>query len=378
MTVLREKGVLVGDWQEVVAAVRREDFLPAVIETPERVVSRAQEPEAWLAAVYEDQSLVTQVNDGRQAAERAGAYRLPTSSSSMPSLMLEMLGLLDVRDRHRVLELGAGTGYHAAWLACRVGGERVTSVEKDPGLAAQAAKNVAAAGFTPQVVCGDGDAGWPLAAPYDRVIATYAVPAVPYAWVEQSVMPGGRIVAPWGGSFFPHSFVTLDVVAGAGGGPVARGRFSGYPAFMRSRNRRPERGYLADFLHHRGEEDESRTRLSPRELCADADALFWVGLGLTDAWYLLVDAADGSGEATLWVLADDRTSWAAVEYAPEQEAYAVGQFGPRRLWDEVEEAHREWGRLGRPGRDRAGLSVTSGGEYVWLDSPARVVRIAPR
>lgn len=248
-------------------------------------------------------------------------------------------------------------------------------MEVDPGLAELAAKNVAAAGFAPQVVCGDGDLGWPLSAPYERVIATYAVRHVPYTWVEQSVLPGGRIVAPWGGSFFPHSFVTLDVVEGPGCGPVARGRFSGCPAFMRNRNGRPGRGYLADFLHHRGEEDESRTVIDVRELCVDGDALFWVGLGLRDAWYLLAEAADGSDEATLWLLADDRSSWASVDHVPGETSYVVGQYGPRRLWDEVEGAYREWGRLGRPGRDRAGLSVTSGGEYVWLDSPARVVRI---
>jgi hypothetical protein len=209
------------------------------------------------------------------------------------------------------------------------------------------------------------------------VVATYAVPSVPYAWVEQSVAPDGRIVTPWGGSFFPYSFVTLEVRRRGADAPVAQGRFSGFPAFMRSRNSRPARGFLTDFLHHRGEEQTGSTRLCPRRLAGDADALFWVGLELPDAWYLLAEAEDGSGEATLWVLADDRSSWAAVDFVPDRETYEVGQYGPRRLWDEVEKAHRAWARLGRPGRDRAGLSATRTEECVWLDTPAKVVRTRP-
>jgi protein-L-isoaspartate O-methyltransferase len=374
--VLHNQGALEGSWREVVAAVPRAAFLPEVIETRSGIVSRRDDPDAWLAAAYDDQALITQVNDGREAGE--GAYRLPTSSSSAPSLMLQMLKLLDVRDGHHVLELGTGTGYHAAWLAARLGDDRVTSVEVDPVLAESAAKNLAAAGFRARVVCGDGDAGGDANTPYDRVVATYAVPSVPYAWVEQSVAPGGRIVTPWGGSFFPYSFVTLDVRSARDRAPVAQGRFSGFPAFMRSRNSRPARGFLADFLHHRGEEESTGTQLCPRRLAGDADALFWVGLELSDAWYLLVEAEDGGGEATLWVLADDRSSWAAVDFVPDRETYEVGQYGPRRLWDEVEAAHRAWARLGSPGRDRAGLSVTGEAECVWLDSPAKVVRSRPR
>ena len=373
--ILADKGALHGSWREVIASVPRAAFLPEVIETPSGTVSRREEPVAWLAAVYDDLPLITQVNDGRETGE--GAYRLPTSSSSAPSLMLQMLGLLDVRDGHHVLELGTGTGYHAAWLACRLGDDRVTSVEVDPTLAEAATKNLAAAGFRAGVVCGDGDAGWADGTPYDRVVATYAVPSVPYAWVEQSVTSGGRIVTPWGGSFFPYSFATLEVRRRRADPPVAHGRFSGFPAFMRSRNSRPARGFLADFLHHRGEEETTGTQLCPRRLAGDADALFWVGLELSDAWYLLVEAEDDSGEATLWVLADDRSSWAAVDFVPDRETCEVGQYGPRRLWDEVEAAHRSWARLGSPGRNRAGLSVTGEAECVWLDTPAKVVRTRP-
>jgi hypothetical protein len=48
----------------------------------------------------------------------------------------------------------------------------------------------------------------------------------------------------------------------------------------------------------------------------------------------------------------------------------VAEAGPRRLWEEVERAHAEWCELGRPARDRFGLTVTGGSQTVWLDDVA--------
>ncbi|WP_455410031.1 hypothetical protein [Streptomyces hiroshimensis] len=139
------------------------------------------------------------------------------------------------------------------------------------------------------VICGDAEKGHADGAPYDRWLATFTVPEIPYVWVEQT--PAGRIVAPWG-SYHSYSFAVLDVRDG-----VAEGRFSGYPAFMRSRTNRPPRGYLSDFLHHQDEADRSTTTLSPRDLAAEYEAKFFIGLGLRDAWSLMAEANDGSDEA---------------------------------------------------------------------------------
>lgn len=142
-----------------------------------------------------------------------------------------------------------------------------------------------------------------------------------------------------------------------------------YPAFTRSRNPRPARGFLDDFLHHREAAEATTTGLSPLRFAQDPDALFYAGLALPDAWHLAVLADDGSGEMTLWILADDRASWASADYTPDGRGYAVTQYGPRRLWDEAEAAYRTWEALGSPTRDRAGLSVTAHGQQVWLDTP---------
>ncbi|MFD5982991.1 protein-L-isoaspartate O-methyltransferase [Streptomyces cyaneofuscatus] len=363
LEILREKGTPLGPWGDAVASVPRELFLPDEIEVGDELVSRAASPARWLEAAYSDVSVTTQVNDGRPTGP--DEYRLPMSSSSQPSVMLEMLSLLDVRATDRILELGSGTGLNAAWLAHRVGSHRVVSVEIDPVLAERAAKNTLAAGLSPCIVQGDGEQGRPDGAPYQRVIATYAVTAIPYAWVEQAEAPRGRIVAPWGGSFFPYSFAVLDVRDGG----RAEGRFTGYPAFMRSRTLRPARGFLDGFLHHREAADATTTGISPLRLAQDPDALFCTGLALPDAWHLPVPADDGSGEMTLWILADDQASWASVDHTPDGREYAVAQYGPRSLWDEAEAAYRTWVALGRPPRDRAGLSVTADGQQVWLDTP---------
>ncbi|WP_455355919.1 hypothetical protein [Streptomyces sp. SYSU K217416] len=67
-----------------------------------------------------------------------------------------------------------------------------------------------------------------------------------------------------------------------------------------------------------------------------------------------------------------RVSWASVDYDGQQtDHFRVRQYGPRRLWDQVETAHRDWEDLGRPGVGRHGLTVTANGTATaWLDTPA--------
>lgn len=113
------------------------------------------------------------------------------------------------------------------------------------------------------------------------------------------------------------------------------------------------------------------------DVAGDADALFYIGLDLPDAWYLPVDAEDDTGERTLWILADDRKSWAAADYVPGEGAFLIGQFGPRSPWDEVEGSYEVWTSRGRPSRDRAGLTITKAGQRVWLDTPDNVIGRLP-
>jgi protein-L-isoaspartate(D-aspartate) O-methyltransferase len=144
-------------------------------------------PDVAIEDAYRDDAIVTRRDD----------HGVPISSSSQPTIMAMMLDQLGVAPGHRVLEIGAGTGYNAAWLAHLVGPDgAVVSIDIDQAIVDGATEHLAAAGY-PQVtvLCGDGADGYAPAAPYDRIIATVGVWDLAPAWLEQ-LAPGGRIVVP--------------------------------------------------------------------------------------------------------------------------------------------------------------------------------------
>jgi protein-L-isoaspartate(D-aspartate) O-methyltransferase len=115
---------------------------------------------------------------------------------SQPLVVALMTQALDLGDRHKVLEIGTGSGYQAAVLArlCR----RVFTMERHRALLAEAEKRFAAlrlANITTRF--GDGSKGWPEQAPFDRIIVTAAAPDVPGHLLE-SLGPDGILVAPVG------------------------------------------------------------------------------------------------------------------------------------------------------------------------------------
>lgn len=119
------------------------------------------------------------------------------SAASQPKIVAMMLEQLQIQPGHRILELGAGTGYNAALMATITGetGHAIT-IDVDDDLVYSARKHLAAVGITNvTVVLADGALGHPDAAPFDRVIATVGAFEVPTAWLEQ-LAPGGRLVVP--------------------------------------------------------------------------------------------------------------------------------------------------------------------------------------
>lgn len=90
--------------------------------------------------------MVTQVDDGAASAAVVTDVDY-TSSTSMPSVVAEMLAALRVEPGMSVLEIGTGTGWNAALLAHRLGGANLTSVEIDPDIAGQARTALADAGY---------------------------------------------------------------------------------------------------------------------------------------------------------------------------------------------------------------------------------------
>ncbi|HKH31813.1 MAG TPA: protein-L-isoaspartate(D-aspartate) O-methyltransferase [Gaiellaceae bacterium] len=116
---------------------------------------------------------------------------------SQPYIVAKMSELLSLGGDERVLDVGTGSGYHAAVLA-ELAGDVVT-IERVPALAERARAALAAAGYDDvDVRVGDGTLGVPDRAPYDAIAVAAAAPVLPESLYEQLKL-GGRIVVPVGG-----------------------------------------------------------------------------------------------------------------------------------------------------------------------------------
>jgi protein-L-isoaspartate(D-aspartate) O-methyltransferase len=116
---------------------------------------------------------------------------------SQPLVVARMCELLDLRGDELVLDVGTGSGWHAAVLSRLCA--RVVSIEVHADLSRAAGAALAACGIdNVELVIGDGSCGVPARAPFDAInVAAAAGDAIPHALLEQ-LGPGGRLVAPVG------------------------------------------------------------------------------------------------------------------------------------------------------------------------------------
>jgi protein-L-isoaspartate(D-aspartate) O-methyltransferase len=127
---------------------------------------------------------------------------------SQPYIVAYMTEVLDVRDSHRVLEIGTGSAYQAAVLG-RLARE-VWTVEIVPELAAAATGQLRNLGLiNVHVRLGDGYSGWPEQAPFDRIMVTAAPDEIPGPLVEQLAV-GGRLVIPVGSQGGPQWMTVVE------------------------------------------------------------------------------------------------------------------------------------------------------------------------
>jgi len=133
----------------------------------------------------------------------------------MVSIMDEAL---ELEVGHKVLEIGAGSGWHASTIAEIVAPTdtpkekwgHVYTMEIIPELAELARKNVEKAGYGDRItiICGDGSMGYSEKAPYDRILITAAAPDIPKPLIEQ-LKSGGILVIPVGGIQFYQTLVRV-------------------------------------------------------------------------------------------------------------------------------------------------------------------------
>ena len=353
-------------WREALCAVPRHELVPDILRRdPDGSWHRLdtttdQGRREWLNQVYSNTALLTAMADRSES-------RSLRSSSSMPGLMTRMLEALDVHDGHRVLEIGTGTGYNAALLAYRLGSANVFSIDIEHDLVDLARQRLARIGYHPVLVAADGAAGLAEHAPFDRIIATCAVPAVPWAWVEQT-RPGGVILTDLKTAQGAGSLVRLTRYPDRAEGHFDRT----YAAFMSLRHHPADQA--PDRPRPRRQRDceveQGTTRLNPRtpweSLVVWFLATFTLGADVT----LGYGRPDQDWKPTVTSITTGDGSWAEVTLADDHGVHQVIEGGPRRVWRIVEDAHALWTEVGQPGWDRFGLTVTQERQRVWLDTPA--------
>ncbi len=146
----------------------------------ERVPREAFVPELFLDQAYENRALP--IGHGQ--------------TLSQPEIVAVMTQALAVGPRHKVLEIGTGSGYQTAVLARLA--RRVYTIERHRALLVEAERRLAALRLMNVTArAGDGSRGWPEQAPFDRIIVTAAAREMPYALIGQ-LKEGGILVAPVG------------------------------------------------------------------------------------------------------------------------------------------------------------------------------------
>jgi protein-L-isoaspartate(D-aspartate) O-methyltransferase len=114
---------------------------------------------------------------------------------------------LDLHPQHKLFELGTGSGYQAAVASLLV--QEVYTVEILPSLAQRARSLLTKLGYeNVSVRAGNGWAGWPDAAPFDRIIVTAAAAELPQQLLDQ-LRPGGKLIMPLGAEHAVQNLVLV-------------------------------------------------------------------------------------------------------------------------------------------------------------------------
>lgn len=301
------------------------------------------------AKTYADETLVTRVGashaDHAQPDDRL--HGLPTSSSTLPGLIVRMLHLLGPEPGQLTLDVGTGSGYSAALLGHRLGDDSVTSIDVDPYLVQVARERLASFRRTPQIEVADAIGSLPDAE-YDRIMATVSVRPVPPSWLD-SLRPGGRIVTTIIGT-------SLLISADMDNDGIARGRIQSDPAsFMRTRQGADYPARLDELYatgrDQPGEHVRNLARTIP-DLWADWSLRCLYELDSPDIENRSATLDDGS--QVVWLLSPEG-SWARAEQA----SGTVHQAGSRRLWDDLERVQRQWDDAGRFPLDQMSVELSS-------------------
>ena len=334
----------VSRWRPVIAAIPRHLFVPrwwswsaASCGFGSDVWELHDGPaddEGWFRTVYSDRSLVTQVGPlhADHAAPGDRPVGMPTSSATLPRLIVQMLRHAQLYNGADVLDVGTGSGYGCAVLAYRLGATHVTSVDVDRYLTDAAAERLERIGLRPQsLTC---DATGLLPGSYDRIVSTVAVRPIPASWLA-ALRPGGRLVTTIAGTAL---IVTADKTGD--GGAIGRTEWD-RAGFMHTRAGPDYPPGLRDFFVAVREADGDEVSVGRYPVVNVVEAWeLWSMLGVVAPGIEHHYHQDDCGRRTAWMLHPDG-SWARAT-GMDGDAPTVHQSGPRRLWDTLDDLRHSW------------------------------------
>jgi hypothetical protein len=252
----------------------------------------------------------------------------------------------------------------------------VFTVDVEPDLVEQARGRLAELGYHPTLVAADGAGGLPEHAPFDRIIVTCSVPAIPWAWIEQTRL-GGVILTDIKIGLAAGNLVRLTRVADN----RAEGMFdAGQAAFMHLRH---TPGTAGRIPYARAAEDipitQSATTVDPRTPWSNPVVWFLAALRIGGHYRLGYTGGDPQRGPDAVSLTVPDGSRAEITIVPGEDGrHTVRETGPMRLWAHVEHAHQQWEQAGRPGWPRLGLTVTPDAQTIHVDEPGNTLAVLAR
>ncbi|MER7477481.1 methyltransferase domain-containing protein [Streptomyces sp. NPDC126510] len=325
-------------WHRPVLATPRHEFVPRWFTAGPEGWTPKDGPSyeaAWARAAYANQTLVTKVGPvhADHAADDQAVTGRPTSSSTLPGLVVSMLSHGQLHPAHELLDVATGSGYSAALACAYLGDHQVTTVDVDPYLVEAASERLDSVGYNPKMLVQDATAALP--GEYDRIVSMVSVPSVPASWLR-ALRPGGRLVTTLAGTGL---ILTAD--KSDDGGAVGRIEWD-RGAFMATRTGDDYPPQLDDlFAQARDEEGEEVTD-SPYPVLNVMQAWeVWSMLSVTAPGIEHRTGTDNDGNPTAWMLHPDG-SWARAETKPISRTATVHQGGPRRLYDILDGIRWRW------------------------------------
>ncbi|MGX2995456.1 methyltransferase domain-containing protein [Streptomyces sp. JNUCC 64] len=319
-------------WRTAVQNTPRHEFVPRwwwAEKDGGLLADGPTDPVLWHRVAYSDTTVTTRLGalHADHATPDARPAWSPTSSSTLPSLVVQMLRHTRIGDGMDVLDVGTASGYSTALLCERFGSDRVTSVDVDPYLTTVATERLTRAGHGPTVLT--ADATGTLPGTYDRIVAMVAMPRVPASWLT-ALRPGGRLVTTLAGTT-----LIIGAEKTADGGAVGRIERD-WAGFMHARHGPdPAPRLIQRFPDHRDQDGEDVT--TGRYPVLDVSAVWEVSSLLsltvpgTESHYERAD----DGRRTTWLFHPDG-SWARATATGTTRPPTVHQSGPQRLWDALE------------------------------------------